>query len=140
MAQKTIAQLKQDIIDNVTQQGADDRITGTEVRTVLTDIVDSLINNDVVQTIQVYIATDAGVREGDIREFKSISDAFIVHVKPTDSAPRIAITVPAGKEITHIVDSTDGEFLEDYFDRNGQTWLANDDFDDTSRLILIQLT
>ena len=94
-----------------------------------------------INELQVAVATSAGVDEGAAATFKSLDHNWICAAEPTSTAPRIKLTLPAGRTLGSVFDPVDGE-ISDRFDRVGatQVWLANEDFDEVARTLLVLTT
>lgn len=88
------------------------------------------------ETLSIAKAAQDGTAEGAARSFALLENAAVGGVKPSDTAPHIKITLPAGKTLETVTDSVDGEIN---FTREGatQSWLSDDDFDGTRRILLI---
>lgn len=90
-------------------------------------------------SLTVEKATAAGVAEGDALVFQRADGDFDIAISPTQSAPRIKLTLPAGRTLLQAVNAVDGDYTTG-FTRDGQTqvWLSDDDWNGFAALWLIR--
>lgn len=91
-----------------------------------------------IDSIQVGIETAAGVLEGAESSWKSITGEYDVVVHTTNSAPRIRLNLPPGKNLGAVYDNgvdVTGLFTVDGV--NGQVYHSNQDFQNNARLLVV---